>query len=179
MIAVPDGDRHLESRAFRRAIFEDYGEFVTGLRGCYVAAEDSGVHVASYFHFSLFKRGRCSRLLPARRDLSFAFFACRFSPHCLPSRVGCRRMTWISFFRSHDSQLASRPSSEVPATPQFPLLQELQWVWREQSHSCTSKVSQQTRYVACLASAEVHAARLVFTCEWIQHRDQTSLHFWM
>ena len=32
-----DGDPVL-----RRALFEDYGKFLTSLQGCYVAAEDAG-----------------------------------------------------------------------------------------------------------------------------------------
>ena len=66
VIAQPDGERHLTDAAFRRSIFEDYGDFVTGLRGCYVAAEDSGVHVA---------------------DMDVVFSRCRFTT-CISPELG-------------------------------------------------------------------------------------------
>lgn len=44
VIAQPPGDQHLDP-VYRRELMEDYGRFLTGLRGCYVAAEDSGINV--------------------------------------------------------------------------------------------------------------------------------------
>eukprot|EP00811_Abedinium_folium_P034570 NODE_7441_length_1578_cov_3.649897.p1 GENE.NODE_7441_length_1578_cov_3.649897~~NODE_7441_length_1578_cov_3.649897.p1 ORF type:complete len:442 (-),score=152.76 NODE_7441_length_1578_cov_3.649897:193-1518(-) len=44
VIVQPPGNAH-EDPAFRHELFRDYGEFLTSLRGCYVAAEDAGLNV--------------------------------------------------------------------------------------------------------------------------------------
>jgi len=44
VIAQPPGDRH-QDPAYRHELFSDYAEFLTSLRGCYVAAEDVGLNV--------------------------------------------------------------------------------------------------------------------------------------
>lgn len=44
VIVEPEGV-DLTDKDFRRLLFQEYGEFITSLRGCYVAAEDSGVNV--------------------------------------------------------------------------------------------------------------------------------------
>lgn len=42
---VPSDRRALEDPGFRKAMFEDYGEFLTSLNGSYVCAEDVGLNV--------------------------------------------------------------------------------------------------------------------------------------
>ena len=42
MIARNDTLVDIEDPDARKAIFRDYGRFLTSLRGCYVAAEDAG-----------------------------------------------------------------------------------------------------------------------------------------
>lgn len=44
----PDHDHR--DPAVRRAVFEDYGRFISGLRGCYVTAEDVGTTPADMLH---------------------------------------------------------------------------------------------------------------------------------
>lgn len=44
VIAQPDGDHHKDS-LYREKLFKDYGDFLSSLRGCYVAAEDVGLNV--------------------------------------------------------------------------------------------------------------------------------------
>ena len=44
VIAQAEGERHRDA-AYRAELFADYGDFLTSLRGCYIAAEDSGVNV--------------------------------------------------------------------------------------------------------------------------------------
>ena len=44
VIAQPPGV-DVKDKSFRNKLFKDYGVFLTSLRGCYVAAEDSGVSV--------------------------------------------------------------------------------------------------------------------------------------
>jgi leucine dehydrogenase len=44
VISQPPGDNH-KDKAWRKSLMEDYGEFLTSLRGCYVAAEDAGLNV--------------------------------------------------------------------------------------------------------------------------------------
>eukprot|EP00742_Colponemidia_sp_Colp-10_P006406 GILJ01006864.1.p1 GENE.GILJ01006864.1~~GILJ01006864.1.p1 ORF type:complete len:396 (+),score=51.31 GILJ01006864.1:337-1524(+) len=55
VIARPPGNRHTDP-GFRKAVFEEYGEFVTSLRGCYVGAEDVGITVEDVN--SMFSRTR-------------------------------------------------------------------------------------------------------------------------
>ncbi len=50
----------------RRAVYRDYGRFITGLRGCYVTAEDVGTNV---------------------QDMAHVFETTRFTT-CIPERVG-------------------------------------------------------------------------------------------
>ena len=42
---MPSDRRALEDPGFRKAMFEDYGEFLTSLNGSYVCAEDVGLNV--------------------------------------------------------------------------------------------------------------------------------------
>lgn len=44
VIAEPDANRHLDPE-YRRNLFFDYGDFLTSLNGCYVAAEDVGITI--------------------------------------------------------------------------------------------------------------------------------------
>jgi len=44
VIAQAAGDKHHDP-AYRKDLFDDYGEFLSSLRGCYVAAEDVGLNV--------------------------------------------------------------------------------------------------------------------------------------
>jgi glutamate dehydrogenase/leucine dehydrogenase len=44
VIVQPPGDAYLDTN-YRKMLFEEYGSFLTSLRGCYVAAEDSGIYV--------------------------------------------------------------------------------------------------------------------------------------
>jgi hypothetical protein len=45
VIAQQPGDRHNDA-AYRTELMHDYGDFLTSLRGCYVAAEDAGLNVS-------------------------------------------------------------------------------------------------------------------------------------
>lgn len=64
MIASPfaPSDPQLLDRAWRIKVFEDYGAFVTSLRGCYNTAEDVGVHSADMA--SIFSKTRFTTCIP-------------------------------------------------------------------------------------------------------------------
>jgi len=51
VVAEPEGKQHVDP-LFRQQLFYDYGDFLTSLNGCYVAAEDVGLTVSdlNYVH---------------------------------------------------------------------------------------------------------------------------------
>ena len=58
----------------RKALLDDYGAFLTSLRGCYIGAEDSGISVA---------------------DVSVCQFAIASSSHLTSDKTSaCRRWMW-------------------------------------------------------------------------------------
>lgn len=65
VIARPGTDTHLDP-AYRQALFTEYGQFLTSLQGCYVTAEDSGVHV---------------------QDMDIVYRACRWTT-CISASLG-------------------------------------------------------------------------------------------
>jgi glutamate dehydrogenase (NAD(P)+) len=63
LIAVPPGDRDGDP-GWRRALYAEYGRFVTSLRGCYVTAEDVGTGPDDLAE--VFRHTRFATCLPAR-----------------------------------------------------------------------------------------------------------------
>lgn len=61
VITGPEGDNRVDPAA-RRRIFEEFGEFITSLRGCYVTAEDVGTAVEDMA--AIFSRTRFTTCIP-------------------------------------------------------------------------------------------------------------------
>ncbi|PIK58032.1 putative glutamate dehydrogenase A-like [Apostichopus japonicus] len=55
VVQMPEGERHKDAE-FRTAMFHDYGEFLSSLNGCYVAAEDVGLNVNDLDDVNTFTR---------------------------------------------------------------------------------------------------------------------------
>ena len=62
-VVAREDDRPLRDPAARRLIYKDYGDFITGLRGCYVTAEDAGTRVDDMA--AVFTRTRFTTCIPA------------------------------------------------------------------------------------------------------------------
>ena len=62
LIAAPPGDRGLD---FRRLLFQEYGAFVSSLRGCYVTAEDAGTTPSDMAE--VFRATRFATCIPTER----------------------------------------------------------------------------------------------------------------
>eukprot|EP00744_Colponema_vietnamica_P002718 GILI01004233.1.p1 GENE.GILI01004233.1~~GILI01004233.1.p1 ORF type:complete len:468 (+),score=161.33 GILI01004233.1:89-1492(+) len=63
IIARPPGDKYKDP-AFRKVMFEEYGQFLTSLKGCYIGAEDVGTTVSDIDH--VFSTTRfCTCISPA------------------------------------------------------------------------------------------------------------------
>jgi len=62
IIAAPQGDRGPD---FRRLVFQEYGAFVSGLRGCYVTAEDAGTTPSDMAE--IFRATRFATCIPTER----------------------------------------------------------------------------------------------------------------
>jgi glutamate dehydrogenase/leucine dehydrogenase len=61
-VIAQDPDLPVESRPVRASVYQEYGEFISSLRGCYVTAEDVGTRVADMAE--IFSRTRFTTCIP-------------------------------------------------------------------------------------------------------------------